>query len=244
MMSLDYDGTLTPIVDRPELAILSDGMRRTLEALAEHCIVAIISGRDLDDVRQRVGVDGIYYAGSHGFRISGPGAWQQAFEHGTDCLPILDRAEHELRMRSAAISGVLIERKHLGIAVHYRLADNADLPQIGALVDAVLDDHPELRKGLGKKVFELQPNIDWNKGKAVLWLLEALQLERAATVPVYIGDDVTDEDAFIALRDGGIGIVVKEANRPTAAHYALDDPDQVRQLFEALIESVERAGHG
>ena len=88
---LDYDGTLTPIVSHPEDAWLSDSMRQTLRSLAARLPVAILSGRDLDDVRGRVYVDGIAYAGSHGFDIAGAGGLRRQL--GTACLAVLDRAE-------------------------------------------------------------------------------------------------------------------------------------------------------
>lgn len=238
---LDYDGTLTPIVDRPDLAMLSGDMRAALKNLAERFTVAIISGRDLHDVENLVKVEGIFYAGSHGFRISGPGAFRHVSEHGTEFLPTLDQAEGELHQRIDPIPGALIERKHLSIAVHYRLVGDADVAEVETAVDKVLADHPQLRKSLGKKVFDLQPNIGWNKGRAILWLLEVLHLEQDDDLPLYIGDDVTDEDAFTALRDRGVGIVVKGANRPTAARYALDDPDQVRRFFDELVCATESA---
>jgi alpha,alpha-trehalase len=241
---LDYDGTLTPIVDRPDMAILSDDMRATLKALAQRYLVAIISGRDLHDVQDLVRVENIFYAGSHGFRIAGPGQWQHESEHGTEFLPTLDKAERELRERIEGISGALVERKHLSIAVHYRLVEESDVPRIASIVDDVLATHPKLRMSPGKKVFDLQPNIDWNKGKAVLWLLDTLDLDRDDVLPIYIGDDVTDEDAFGALRDRGLGIVVKGADRTTAAQFALDDPDQVRQFFDSLISAHEGGADG
>ena len=236
---LDYDGTLTPIVDRPDLAVLSSETRATLQHLAKCCTVAIVSGRDLHDVENLVRVEGIFYAGSHGFRVSGPGAWKHETEHGTEFLPILDEVEQELRDRTEGIPGALIERKNLSIAVHYRLVSDKDAPKVEAIVNAVRAAHPKLRKSPGKKVFDLQPDIDWDKGKAVLWLLEALGLDRDRVLPVYIGDDVTDEDAFKALSELGIGIVVMDTVRPTAARYVLRDPDEVRRFLEELIRVIE-----
>ncbi|MHA1565756.1 MAG: trehalose-phosphatase [Alphaproteobacteria bacterium] len=240
----DYDGTLTPIVARPDMALLSDAMRATLKALARRHFVAVISGRDLQDVQGLVGIENIFYAGSHGFRISGPGQWQKVSEHGTEFLPILDRAEQALRERTEEISGAIVERKHLSVAVHYRLVEEDGVAKLAAIVDDVLRAHPELRQSAGKKVFDLQPDIDWNKGKAILWMLEALNLDRHDVLPIYIGDDVTDEDAFRALRNRGLGIVVKGAHRTTGAQYALDDPDQVCQFLAALISAYESTANG
>ena len=117
------------------------------------------------------------------------------------------------------------------------------MPRVTSIVDDVLATHLKLRMSPGKKVFDLQPNIDWNKGKAILWLLDALQLHRDDVLPIYIGDDVTDEDAFQALRGCGLGIVVKGAHRTTKAQYALDDPGQVRQFFDELIRAHEEAAN-
>lgn len=241
---LDYDGTLTPIAERPELAVLSDEMRGTLKSLAAHFTVAIISGRDLSNVKQLVGVEDVFYAGSHGFRIKGPDAFHMESEHGTEYRPLMERAERTLRTEVAAIPGVIIEPKYLSIAVHYRLVAAGDVPAVEAAVDRVVGAHPGLRKSEGKKVFDLQPDIDWDKGKAVLWLLEALGLDRSHKVPIYVGDDLTDEDAFHALGERGIGIVVKGGNRPTAARYALEDPDELRRFLEALICDADRASAG
>ncbi len=236
---LDYDGTLTPIVERPELAVLSEETRAVLDALAARCVVAVISGRDLDNLRELVGVESAYYAGSHGFCIAGPQGWAQTSEHGVEFLPILDAAERELRAEIEAIPGALVERKYLSIATHYRLVDPARAPEVESIVDAVHARHRSLRKTSGKKVFELQPDIDWDKGQAVLWLLQALQLDRPDVLPIFVGDDLTDEDAFRVLRDRGLGIVVRDAARPTAARYALDDTDQVREALGIILAGLE-----
>ena len=121
---LDYDGTLTPIVSHPEDAWLSESMRQTLRSLAARLPVAILSGRDLDDVRGRVHVDGIVYAGSHGFDIAGAGGVRR--ELGAAYLPVLDAAEAELREALDEIPGAQLERKHFSVAAHYRNVDESD----------------------------------------------------------------------------------------------------------------------
>src|SRR6476661_9188587 len=199
---LDYDGTLTPIVSHPEDAWLSESMRQTLRSLAARVPVAILSGRDLDDVRGRVLVDGIVYAGSHGFDIAGAGGLRR--ELGTAYLPVLDKAETELREALDEIPGAQLERKHFSVAAHYRNVNENDAFRVALVMDGVAARHRELRRMDGKKVYELLPDIDWNKGKAALWLLETL-LEGRNALPIYIGDDRTDEDAFRALDQRGIG---------------------------------------
>ena len=229
---LDYDGTLTPIVARPELALLNAAVRRTLVALAERCPVAIVSGRERAEVQRLVNADGLIYAGSHGFDIRGPG-WQS--ERGAAFLPDLDDAEAELRQSLIHIRGALLERKTYALAAHVRGLAPAAARAVEAAVDAVLSRHTRLRKGTGKMVFELLPRLDWHKGKAVLHILDTLRLPAAEVLPVYIGDDRTDEDAFAALAGRGVGILVSEAPRQTAAYYTLRNPDEVHRFLQRLV---------
>jgi trehalose-phosphatase len=229
---LDYDGTLTPIVSHPEKAFLSDSARQTVRALAMQAPVAILSGRELEDVRKRVDIDGIVYAGSHGFDIAGPRRLRR--QEATKFLPTLDVAEKELREKLAGIAGALIERKRFSIATHYRNVNERDFPKLQFAVSEVAARHRDLRRMDGKKVYELLPDTDWDKGKAVLWLLENLGSAYGKVRPIYIGDDRTDEDAFRALRQCGTGILVSEQPRPTAASYSLKDSAEVERFLREL----------
>ena len=233
---LDYDGTLTPIVSHPGDAWLSDSMRQTLCLLAARVPVAILSGRDLDDVRGRVHVDGIAYAGSHGFDIAGAGGLRR--ELGAAYLPVLDTAETELREALDEIPGAQLERKHFSVAAHYRNVSENDAFKVALAVDAVAARHPELRRIDGKKVHELLPDIDWNKGKAVLWLLETLDLLHGKVLPIYIGDDRTDEDAFRALERRGVAILVSEQPQITAASYWLNNPEEVERFLQKITDHL------
>jgi len=240
---LDYDGTLTPIVETPDKAIMPDDMRETVSKLSRHCTVAIISGRDLNDVQRMVNIDSIVYAGSHGFDISGPEGLNIKSQTGTEFLPVLDEAEDELSGGLGHIKGVLAERKRFAIAIHYRLVNPEKVDRVEEVVDNVASSHPELRKAYGKKIFELQPDIDWHKGKALLTLLSTLNLDGNDVLPFYIGDDVTDEDAFRALRNRGIGIVVWDEPYETAASYSLRNPEEVREFLLKLIPLCKGGGH-
>lgn len=241
---LDYDGTLTPIVRRAEDAILSDEMRSLLRELAGCCTVAIISGRDRTDAEQMVRVEGLVYAGSHGFDIQGPDI-RMRHEQARQALPALDQAEKQLREQVDTVSGARVERKRFAIAVHYReVAGDADLQRIEQIVDEVCKGHPHLRKKGGKKIFELQPDVEWDKGRAVSWLTDTLGMNHPGVIVIYIGDDVTDEDAFRAIRDHGIGIQVAATSSETPmtsetqATYFLRDCDEVRQFLHRLWEMV------
>jgi trehalose-phosphatase len=230
---LDYDGTLTPIVARPELAVLPEETRALLRELAQSFPVAIVSGRDLADVQKMVGLDDLVYAGSHGFDIQGPGGLRLQNEQAKSALPDLDAAESALNARIGDIDGAWVERKHFAIAVHYRQVEDKDAPRVEALVKQVQSEHPALRLKGGKKIWELQADIEWDKGRAVLWLLEHLGLDRPDILPIYMGDDVTDEDAFRALGDRGLGIVVGAPDE-THAHYTLRDTDEVPPFLRLL----------
>lgn len=237
---LDYDGTLTPIVDRPDRALLSDAMRAAVRDLAARCPVAIVSGRDRADVERLVGIEELIYAGSHGFDIAGPDGLQLQHEEAVEFMPALDRAETLLRERLAGIDGALIERKRYAIAAHYRLVAPDQTPAIEAAVDAALaQEERQLRKTGGKMIFELRPRLPWHKGRAVCWLLEVLKLDRPDVLPIYIGDDETDEDAFTALNErGGLGLLVAAGPQASAAHYRLRDPDAVGTFLRRLLETT------
>jgi alpha,alpha-trehalase len=236
VMFLDYDGTLTPIVSQPEDAVLSDAMREVLSELAGLCTVAIVSGRDRRDVEPLVALDGLVFAGSHGFDIAGPRGLRMEFEGGRDRLPELDAAERELHERIDAIAGARVERKRFAIANHYRNVADEDVPRVDEAVREVLALHPQLRLSHGKKVIELRPDIEWDKGRAVLWLLEALGLGAPDVLPFYLGDDVTDEDAFAMLTDLGIGIIVGAPSYRTNASYSLQNTEEVGVFLNQLID--------
>ena len=239
---LDYDGTLTPIVPRPEDAKLSGGMRQAVRALSAHCTVAVVSGRDLEDVRTLVGLEGIYYAGSHGFDIAGPAGMKMTFQQGIDYLPALDRAEKALRAGLTGIDGCQIERKKFAVAIHFRRVARDRVSGIEETVNRVLAENEGLRRTGGKMIFELRPDIDWDKGKALRWLLARFNLDAGAVVPIYLGDDLTDEDALREVRGRGIGILVRDEPRPTEASYALESPGEVAVFLGKLVSLLVEGG--
>ncbi len=236
---LDYDGTLTPIVSRPEDAVLDQGNREVLTELAELCTVAVVSGRGLRDVKALVDIPNLHYAGSHGYEIEGPEGLKMEHSQAMEFLPVLDKVEKELGKALENIEGSQVERKKFSIAVHYRNVDPAKAGDVEKVVDAKLEENPTLRKGTGKKVFELQPNLDWNKGKALGWLLNALGYEPTEVQPFYIGDDITDEDAFRAIEYHGQGVVVGSGGRETTARFRLDDTEHVMKFLRRLTTIIK-----
>jgi len=235
---LDYDGTLTPIVDDPDEALLTATMRTTIEDLTSVTLVAIVSGRDLDDVRAKVAIDGIAYAGSHGLDILHPDGTRQQL--APDHLEVLDHAQQELQHELGAIAGVRVERKRFAIAVHDRQVDDPDArSRIAEAVERLGGQFDELRVTGGKRIHELRPDIDWDKGRAIEALLTALDAEDH--LPFYLGDDLTDEDGFRAVNNRrGISVVVRgeDDDRLTAADAVLDSPDDVQRFLDELYEFV------
>ncbi|MBS3814995.1 MAG: trehalose-phosphatase [Hadesarchaea archaeon] len=233
----DYDGTLTPIMDRPDEADLSGGMRENLAQLSELTNVAIVSGRKLSDLKKRVGVEDIYYSGNHGFRIKGPGA-SFTKEEAELTSPIISEISREIKEKTRGIDGVIIEDKGLTASVHYRLVQESEVQELKQLLEDLLESYQEeglIETMFGKKVLEIRPNLSWDKGKAVLWLLESVGIEDEGFV-IYLGDDETDEDAFQVIRNRGIGVLVSEEEMDSLAQYRLQDVKEVNTLLSRLIE--------
>ena len=229
---LDFDGTLSEIVSDPDAARLVDGAAKALENLAAHCPVAILSGRDLADVRDRIGIPGIWYAGSHGFELIGPDGSHHHNDAADAAVPILESAAAELNDALKHVPGAYVEHKRYAVAVHFRNVS----PDRVAEVVATTHRHGQ-RHGLrvtgGRKVVELRPDIDWDKGSALAWIRDLIH-ETGRVLPIYVGDDLTDEDAFDAIRFNGIGVVVRhdeDGDRPTSAQFTLNNPDEVQEFL-------------
>jgi trehalose 6-phosphate phosphatase len=235
VLFLDYDGTLTPIVKHPEDAVISQEMQEVLKECASKFRVAAVSGRDMNDLRNKVNLPNLIYAGSHGFHISGPDGLYMEHEKSDEILPRLDELEKKLQKEFSHIKRAQIDRKRYAIAVHYRNVNKEDVPFMLEKLNEIIANFPDLKKGKGKKIVELKPNIEWNKGKAVKWILEKLNLtDKNKYIPIYIGDDVTDEDAYKVLKDWGMGIQVGPGATNSAARYRLRNVYQVRMLLKDL----------
>lgn len=244
---LDFDGALSPIVDVPAEAQPAEGAAEVLRRLAAACPVAIVSGRDLRDVRDRVGVADIWYAGSHGYELAGPRGESHVYEQAHGALEALEKAEAMLRERLAAIPGAIIERKKYSVTAHYRMVPAEHVDEVTGAVDAAAATHDGLRATRARRAAELVPDLDWDKGHAVRWLLGTLSPPDGRLTPVYAGDDLTDEDALRVVAEVGLGIVVRSAehgDRGTAAHVAVDSPDELVALLGRLAAALAPAGHG
>jgi trehalose 6-phosphate phosphatase len=239
----DFDGTLSDIVNDPNAATLVAGAADALRELAARCPVAVLSGRDLADVTQRVGLPGIWYAGSHGFELTAPDGTHHQNDAAAAAIPVLEQAAAELRSQLGSIPGVVVEHKRFGVAAHYRNTARDRVGEVAATVRAA-GRRDELRVTTGREVIELRPDIDWDKGKTLRWVMDHLrETSPGPLVPIYLGDDITDEDAFDAVRAGpvqGVPILVRhneDGDRTTAALYALDSPAQASEFTKRLARS-------
>ncbi|MFE4462265.1 trehalose-phosphatase, partial [Nocardia tengchongensis] len=240
---LDFDGTLSAIVPDPGAAALVDGAAPALQRLASRCPVAIVSGRELADLRERVGVDGLWYAGCHGFELLAPDGTTHVHDAAPGAELALAAAAAELERSLRDIPGVLVEHKRFAVAVHYRRVAPDRVPAVTAAVHARARDRG-LRVTGGRKVVELRPDVDWDKGTALRWILGHLT---TPTLPIYLGDDLTDEDAFDAIEAEGISVVVRHdenGDRRTAARFALPGPDGVRAFLDDLTGLLDAESTG
>ncbi|TDD37082.1 trehalose-phosphatase [Saccharopolyspora elongata] len=244
VLLLDFDGTLAPIRDDPTKVTMPLKAREVLQRLARNCPVAILSGRDLQDVRRRVRIDGLWYAGSHGFELAGPDDAPITQQAGDSALPDLDDAERLLSSELEPVPGARVDRKRFALAVHYRNVRPDDVDHVISTVDRIGGAFPSLRTAQGRRVVELLPDIDWNKGRALRWLLDRMGLSGTAVVPVFAGDDYTDEDALREIHEDGIGLVVRSAehgDRLTWAHYSVDNPRSLIALLARFASLAETA---
>jgi trehalose 6-phosphate phosphatase len=235
LVVLDFDGTLAPIVDHPDLAAPAPGAVGTVTEVTRRTAVAIVSGRPIADVRRRLGDFAVAYAGGHGTELVLADGTAAPLIDPSTVLGTLDAVEAELERLVADEPGWLLERKQASLAVHHRLADEdsvaAFLPRVEALLERRRDDPPGFEVLSGKAVAELRPT-GADKGAA----LHRIHASTPTLLPLMIGDDVTDEDAFTAAHElGGQGILVSEEPRATAADRRLADPDAVVRFLEALL---------
>ncbi|XP_070681616.1 probable trehalose-phosphate phosphatase 4 isoform X4 [Malus domestica] len=203
---LDYDGTLSPIVDDPDRAFMSDEMRAAVREVAKYFPTAVISGRSRDK------------------------ASDVLFQPAKRFLPAIQEIRTLLEEITRKIEGARVEDNRFCLSVHFRKVQDEDYDILEAKVKSVLENYPEFHLTFGKKVLEVRPSIEWNKGHALEYLLDTLGFSNSSDVlPLYIGDDRTDEDAFKVIRSRGLGfpIIVSSTPKDTKACYSLQDPSEV-----------------
>lgn len=239
---LGYDGALSRLVADRDEATRVEGALPALARLAKSCPVAVISGRSLADVEDRIDIGGVWYAGSHGFELRSPSGALHRYEDARADIAVLERAADEVERRVADVPGAAVENTWFAVAVRYHDVDDARVTEVLTAVEEISHDHPELRVARGRRVVELRRDLEWDKGRALHWALE--WVAPGPALPIYVGDDLTDEDALDAVERTGLGIVVRSdehGDRFTAAHVAVEDLYGLVRILELLSDELERA---
>jgi trehalose 6-phosphate phosphatase len=242
---LDFDGTLVPISPLPDVPALDPQIIETLTVLSrrERVVTTIISGRAIIDLRARIRLDGVIYAGNHGLEICGR-QLQFVEPRAAERREPLERVCQQLEQELSGIRGVYVERKGLTASVHYRLAPEEERERIADIIQGAVRRYEDLfRVTPGRKLLNIVPAVDWNKGAAVGWINERLA-HSGPLLSIYLGDDATDEDAFQVLeaqRDVSRAITVKVGQpADTCAHYHLPDPSAVHEFLLWLSQDDGR----
>lgn len=244
----DFDGTLTPIVENPELAVMSEETRQLLVKLTRErrYTVGFISGRTLADLKDKVKIHGVIYAGNHGFEIEGPGL-RFTSPIVDEVKPMFRTIRQFLSLTLGTIKGVLVEDKGFTLSVHYRQADAERVPDVENIVNRAISSQPA--RGIfkitsGNKVYEVRPSVNWDKGKAIRLLMKRYGKggRNSGLLPVYLGDDLTDEDGFRAIEKYGQGISVHIGDPMTdsLARYFLYSPHEVHHFLIRLLDHAQR----
>ncbi len=235
---LDYDGTLVPIKRTPEMARLHPLRRQFLKSLGKKMSICIVSGRSLAEIQRLVAIEGIGYVGNHGLEISFN---QRIWVHpeAKKIRPVLQRTLKKIQSKTRHWPGVLVEDKGLTGSIHYRRLPSAYwLPLKKIIQTEVGSRGKELRLTSGKRVFEIRPNLDWNKGSAIVKLLRGSGV-RDMPLLIYIGDDQTDEDAFRRL--GKKDVTIRVGRKKTSqAYYRLVDVNHVWRFLKKLFDLKSR----
>lgn len=233
-MFLDYDGTLTPIVETPDQAVVSDEMRSLLIMLKDIVPIAVISGRALKDVMAMVGIGEIIYAGNHGAEIW-DGKKEIISQESAGNRGVLEKVLEKLKKETSYIKGVLIEDKGITASLHFRGVNVRQLGDIFSVFEKVANEYKEnFRFTTGKKVFEIRPVNIWNKGDAVLWILDKMGEGR---FPVYIGDDTTDEDAYRVLKNRGLSVSIGGSAN---ADYYIQSQREVKEFLMMMCGELSK----
>jgi trehalose-phosphatase len=235
LLFLDYDGTLSEIVDDPDLAVVSDAINRSLKTIADNprFQIVIISGRSLKDITQKIQIKNAIISGNHGLEIEGP---DFIYTHTVPPLysSTLFIIKNKLHSVLGKYKGVWIEDKYLSLCVHYRLAEKEQIPEIKDTVRSTLARYVsenKIKLKSGKMILEVMPSIHWNKGLAVNWILS--HLSEKHYFPVYFGDDSTDEDAFKELEGSGLTVLVGK-RKDSCAQYFVNTVSEVGDVLQKL----------
>lgn len=244
LIASDFDGTLSPLVAQREIAVLETGAAAVLARLAAlqpRAKLAFLSGRQLEDLTPRLGLnpDQAVFAGNHGLEIRGARMdWSHPSRFST--RSDLESLITTISIGITHLSGVDLEDKGASLSLHYRQMPAENHPKLREFVSGLFIPKT-IRTHEGKMVFEFRPSVEWNKGFAIRRIIRRLDLQDDAVI--FLGDDATDEDVFRELGAGALTIHVGPANQPSHAHLNAEDPADVVKFLEALAWLLEEEQH-
>lgn len=238
----DFDGTLTKIVKHPKLVKVDKKTKSYLRLLSRSKDVSlgVVSGRPLKNIKNLIRIERIFYVGNHGFELEylNTKGKTEIFIHPEvkRALPLLKKITKDLERELKGIKGLLIENKIFTLSLHYRMVKSKDVKKLKRQIINIIKPYKDCQKikvTYGKKVIEIRPPINWNKGNAVLKIKDLLKKKDIVTI--YLGDDRTDEDVFKILRKDDLSIYVGTKRKSYAA-YRIKGAEGVLRFLQKVYE--------
>jgi trehalose 6-phosphate phosphatase len=235
VLGLDFDGTLVPIQDVPSSVFIENNMRSLLDLLSkrENITIAIISGRSLDDLIEKVGLSDVVYAGNHGLNIMGPGLRNIDIK-ALQKQQTVEKAFVLCKNLTNKFSGIFLEDKTLTFSIHYRNLNPKNVQELHLSLKNMVSELGDLVIKTGKCVFEIYPAVETNKFTAFSWVTTQIVDDTTNIGKIYLGDDDTDEDVFRSLKDG-IGVHVGHKEN-SFSNYFVKDPIEVKEFLSWLSQ--------
>jgi trehalose-phosphatase len=239
ILMFDFDGTLSQIAKTPKKAYLKESTKSLLKKLGEHFYVAVISGRALFDIKSKVGISNLIYAGNHGLQ------WQigekiKTIKFDAKIRKRLLLIKKTFKKLLSSYPGAFVEDKYFTLSVHYRLLDKKICSRFikdAAKIISPIKKNNTFLVVRAKKTIEIRPKINWDKGSFAGFLVKQLEKKNNCSfLPIYVGDDVTDEDAFTALKKNGITVRVGKRAKSSAQYY-IKSQKQVDKFFAWLLDN-------
>ena len=236
---LSYEGALAPVVSRSEMAVLSHGMKEVIRELVGFYPTVILSERGRQDLASMVDLDGLCHVGSNGLDISGPGLASE-FLSSTEIVAQIRLVTRELVSVLHEFPGVFVDPREVSVIVHLEQMEITLIKKIEGIVDKVLLQYRQLEKFHKQNILEIRSRLDCDRGEAVNRIKAALRKSHKRACSLYVGGCPADEKAFVALARQDFSVLVSRDNRTTAAHYHLQDPNELEAFLFSLLNHSRR----